>query len=254
MNGYYETSRERDTRLRVFRNHQNDFPPHFHNNVEIYLLEEGEQQVVCNGETHLLRAGTVAFFDSYAIHGYLPPKSPQTNGCVLIIPFALLGNFRTFRQKGRVLTPVIHDCELTKTLLQIVDGIFLKTEDKNLIAAAVDMVFALLEGKLRYGVDEEKEDVSLVKKILEFIETNFRTDTRLCTIAANLGYTEEHLSREFHKLLRQSIPSYVNRLRLDYVEYERKKGEKTLTELVYEAGFHNLQTYYRNKKAHPLYP
>ncbi len=249
MNAYYENLRERDERLNVFRNHQHDFPPHFHNNVEIYILEAGEQAVVCNGEEYEMVAGDVAFFDSYDIHGYLPTKTPCAGSCVLILPFAFLHNFRAFRKKGRVRSPLVRDRELATALLQIVDGVLLKTEDDNLKRAAVDMILAFLEQKLSYATEAGGEDITLVKQILEFIGENYRGDARLSTIATHLGYTEAHLSREFHKFLRQSIPSYVNRLRLDYVETEVRKGEKTRTQLIYEAGFNNLQTYYRNKKA-----
>ncbi len=248
MKGYYEGFREQDTGLNVFRNHQHDFPPHFHNNVEIYLLEEGEQNIVCNGKEYAMQSGDIAFFDSYDIHGYLPTETPCKGSCVLIVPFSLLAHFRSFRKGGKVRSPIVRDGDLTKKLLKIIDGVLSQTKDKNVATAAVDMILAFLEQKLAYGTETEREDVTLLKKILEFIGDNYRTDVRLSTIAMNLGYTEEHLSREFHKFLHQSIPSYVNRLRLDYVDAEVKKGEKKLSEIIYEAGFNNFQTYYRNKK------
>ncbi len=248
MKGYYEHNREQDAQLCVFRNHQHCFLPHFHNNVEIYVLEEGEQQVVCNGKTYDMQSGSIAFFDSYDVHGYLHSKAPCKSSCVLIIPFPLLANFRSFRKKAKVATPVVADRVLAGKLLAIIDGVLAKEEDEHVTAAAVDMVLAFLEQKLEYAIEGQAEDVALVKKILEYIYEHFKEDVRLSTIATKLGYTEEHLSREFHKFLHQSIPSYVNRLRLDYVELELRKGEKKLSQIIYEAGFNNFQTYYRNKK------
>ncbi len=248
MKAFYEDSRERDAQVKIMRNYRHTTSAHFHNNVELYVLEKGEQEITCNGKSYLMRSGDVAFFDCYDIHGYVPTAEACENSCVLIIPFSLLTNFRAFRKRGRVASPIIQEEGLAKRLLAIVDGFLVEEGDKNVVGATVDLLLAILEKHLDYATDE-KEDVALVKQILGFIEENYRGDARLSTIASHLGYTEEHLSREFHRFLKQSIPSYVNRLRLDYVENELKKGEKTLAELIYEAGFNNFQTYYRNKKS-----
>ncbi len=247
MNVYYENHREQETKPLILSNHQIYFVPHFHVNVEIYLLEEGERQIVCNGKTYNMKSGSIAFFDSYDIHSYVRTETPCKRSRVLLVPYNLLTNFKNFRQKSKVAFPIIEDETLTKKLILLIDEVLAKTEDKNVITATVDMIFAFLEQKLEYAEGEQDEDVYLLKKILEFIYHNFKTDARLSTIAKNLGYTEEHLSREFHKFLKQSIPSYVNRLRLEYVEKELKKGEKKLSQIIYEAGFNNFQTYYRNK-------
>ncbi len=247
MNGFYEHIRETQNELVIFRNNQHNFLPHFHINVEIYILNDGEQQITCNGKTYQIQSGNVAFFDSYDIHGYIAPKTPCKDSCVILIPYSLLAHFRTFRQKLRLSTPIIHDKALTENLLKIIDEVLLKNNDKNIITAGVDMMLALIEQKLNYETSGQNDDVTLVKKILEFIDNNYQKDAKLSTIANNLGYTEEHLSRIFHKYLNQSIPSYVNGLRLAYVERELKKGEKKLSEIIFDAGFNSFQTYYRNK-------
>lgn len=247
MKGYYEHIRETQNELVIFRNHQHNFVSHFHINLEIYILNDGEQQVTCNGKTYNMTSGTIAFFDSYDIHGYLKADKPCKDSCVILIPYPLLTHFREFRQKLRVASPIIFDKQLTEQLLQVIDQVLLKTHDKNLITAGVDMMLALIEQKLNYETSGQNDDVTLVKKILEFIDNNYQKDAKLSTIANNLGYTEEHLSRVFHKYLNQSIPSYVNGLRLVYVERELKKGEKKLSEIIFDAGFNSFQTYYRNK-------
>ncbi len=211
------------------------------------MLEEGEQQIVCNEKIYEMRSGDIAFFDSYDIHGYLATKKPCKSSCVLIIPYYLLEHFQLFRRKMRIKSPILSNPILVKKILKIIDELLSKTEDKNVAVAAVDMILAFLEAELKYTTDKG-EDTLLVTKILVFIEKNFRGDTKLSAIARYLGYTEEHLSREFHKYLHQSIPYYVNRLRLEYVECERAKSEKPVSQIIYEAGFRNFQTYYRYKK------
>lgn len=44
------------------------------------------------------------------------------------------------------------------------------------------------------------------------------------------------------------ISKYVNNLRLEYVEMNKKLSDKTLNELIFEAGFNSERTYFRAKK------
>ena len=45
------------------------------------------------------------------------------------------------------------------------------------------------------------------------------------------------------------IPEYVAKLRLDHVENARQNGDnRSLSALIFEAGFNSQQTYYRCKK------
>ncbi len=249
MKAFYEKIREATDRLQVERNGYYAFLPHFHINLEILIVKKGKHKIFCNGEEFVVESGSIAFFDSYDVHGYYECKNVDRDDACLVIPFSFMEKYIKNKKSLKLQTPIIKDERLVEEVLFIVDKFLLDKRDESIQVSAIDMILSLIQQKLVYFENGVNGDTILVKKILEYIENNLKGDVRLKTIAKKLGYTEEHLSRTFNKSLKQSIPFYTNGLRLSYVENNLKRNGSNLTELIYEAGFKSPQTYYRARKA-----
>ncbi len=247
MDAIYERVREQDEVPYIFADYFPDFPPHFHINVEIFVVKEGEYDIFCNGKTYSMQKNSIAFFDSYDVHGYTTKQGENAKNLLFILPFPYLEKFLAARKKQKLSSPIIQDEQLVDEVYAIAQKYLLSQKSQPVVASAFDLLLAVIEEKLPYALEADGEDTKLVKRILQYLENNYRKDTRLSTVAKALGYTPEHLSRTFHKCLRKSIPAYVNALRLSYIEKHLHSG-KSLQELVFDAGFSSLQTYYRNKK------
>ena len=53
----------------------------------------------------------------------------------------------------------------------------------------------------------------------------------------------------FHTYLGKGLSEYVNELRLSYIDSLIEDGDaRSITELIYDAGFGSQQTYYRERK------
>lgn len=258
VNGFYEEKRESGG-LCVNRNTNHIYPPHFHLNLEVFIVRTGAYRLVINGENVFVRAGSVALIDSYDIHAY-EEKIALAEGqnaadykaqddCVVIIPFSLLQRFTLWRRGRALANPVIEDENLCDDLLDVVDRYLLKSKNEGMTQAAVDLFLSLLMDKIQLKEQSARTEAALVRKILCFIEENYKADASRARIARELGYAEAHISRVFHRYMQTGISAYVNALRLAYVEGMQKSGdERTLTELIFEAGFSSQQTYYRVKK------
>jgi methylphosphotriester-DNA--protein-cysteine methyltransferase len=122
--------------------------------------------------------------------------------------------------------------------------------------AVIDLIFARLFNRMEFLVEEHHlNDFDLIKRILSYIENNFKEDISRNSIAKKLGYTESHISRTFHKYIGHSIPHHVNLLRIDYIDRQRKKFKnKNIIDLIMDSGFKSVQSYYRNKKTVSLAP
>ena len=88
------------------------------------------------------------------------------------------------------------------------------------------------------------------------MQDNLTTSSRLKAQEGDLKplrkfYSTEHVSRVFHKYLRVGLPKFINDLRLDYIENELMLSDKKkITDLIFEAGFKSVQSYYRSKSLH----
>ena len=120
-------------------------------------------------------------------------------------------------------------------------------KDLTVQSAVINLILSAVSAKLQIIHEQDDTDRELIIKILDDVNKNFRKDATLKSVSARLGYCTAHLSRTFHKYLKMSLPEYVNNLRLDYVEKHKHDKNVLITELIFDAGFKSIQSYYRNK-------
>ena len=245
MEAFYEKMREESDELNVQRNPNPIFPAHFHLNLEVLLLRKGGYTVRVGDRRQEVGSGSVVVIDSYEIHGYEDSVLKEArDSCVVIFPYRYLQKFNEWRKNFKIAEPIICDEALCEELMQIADTYL--TGSEQIKGAAADLFLARLYERLRFSENKARDESSLVRQILSFIQENFQNDVSRKAIARELGYTEAHISRVFHRCIGKSISEYVNGLRLAYVERLRASGVKRTTlDLLYEAGFKSQQTFYR---------
>ena len=249
METLYEEYRDDDERLEVQRNRCDVFQAHFHRNLEILVVNRGLQRVMLNGETYTVGAGDVLLCSSYDLHAYGDAERENQDNCVVIVPTRYTVRFNE-RNKGlHPSSPVVHDEELCRELLSIADKWMRdEKETENVRGAATGLFLSLIEKKLNFIPEKEKDETQLIRKILSYLSEHFREDVSLPKLAAHFGYTEAHLSRVFHRYTHTGLPRYVNRLRLNCVDSAlRFAPSADLTQVVFDSGFKSLPTYYRAK-------
>lgn len=245
MNGFYEV-RTNENRLLVRRNANYKFPPHFHLDLEVAVVRRGRQTARVNGVEYVAENGGVIVIDSYDVHEYQKEKDGNGDDCVLVIPYRYLSVWNERRGDFRVAKPVIEDEKLSEELLTIVDEYLKKDNGEAVKAAALGLFLARLAERVEFSEQKENDERTLMRKILAYVQRNFREDATLRAVAHALGYTQAHISRVFHRYIKTGLSKYVNGLRLEYIDGLKKKGDKRkMAELIYEAGFKSQQTYYR---------
>ena len=245
MKGFYEKNREDEGKLVVARNTRHIFPAHFHRNLEIFIVRKGEYRLSIGEQPLTISSDTVAVVDSYTIHSYDAREEIDSDDCVLLIPYEYMTNFIARRKHKSIANPIIKDTALCDTLLKIVDE-YLHEPDEEIQKSAVDLLLCILFSKIEWKEETAREEGSLVRNILAYIQEHYTNDVSRSAIARALGYTEAHISRTFHRYMRKGISKYVNELRLAHIQRAIARGdERTVIELIFEAGFKSQQTYYR---------
>lgn len=250
MKGFYEKSREENTELHIRRRGTHDFKAHFHGNLEIFIIKSGAYRITVNEHEYTLTDGQIAVIDSYNIHSYEGLRGAGDD-CIIIVPYRYLRAWSEVRRGMAMGSPVIEDGELACELLDIADRHLCEGVSVRRREAAIKLLLAMLLERLEWVEDHSRSEVSLIREILAYIHENYRNNVTRGGLARALGYTEAHISRVFHRYIRTGISAYVNELRLEYVDRLREAGDRrSVTDLIYEAGFGSQQTYYRAKSAH----
>ena len=248
MNIFYENDQDNRKSIHLKRGKNFLFPAHFHKKLELFLLKKGSVEISSNGKSYELTPGFIAFFNSYDMHSY-NKETTDIDAYCLIIPTEYASRFCE-RNKNKALgSPVIYDPALCEEIFSLVHSYLDKEKGVEVQKSCVEFILSLIETRLLFTEGGgDSETTNLVRKILVFINDNYKGDVSLGTISHKLGYSNAHVSRAFAKYVKKSLPEYVNELRYKEVLRLEKNGECKLTELIFKAGFKSLQTYYRYKK------
>ncbi len=248
MNGYYEHERDNLNDLTVMGNKSFIYPAHFHQKLELFILKSGEMEVVCNGKKHLLDSGSIAFFNSYDVHAY-NYQSQNLDGFCLIIPQDYASKFVERNKNKTAKNPIIKNSDLTLEVYGLIEKYLINQQANPLSSSCVEFILSLIENSLALEkTNADKFNDLLIKKLLIYINENFKGDVTLKTISKNLGYTEGYVSKLFNKFIKKSLNDYVNELRFSEVEKLIKNTDTKLTQAIFDAGFKSVQTYYRSKR------
>ena len=248
MKAFYEKKREEDAKILINEDRNCLFPAHFHENVELFVVQKGDYEISLNGVSYTVRAGDLIFIDSYDVHSYDKRFDERDENYNIIIPPKFLDGYRALRGARVVTTPVVRDAALSFRVVEICREYIQKETSAAVQAAAVDLIFALVADQLSFAQKKDAAESLLIRKILTYAQENYRENASLADLAARSGYTKEHLSRVFHRYMKIGFPAYVNSLRIDYVEKAlRADPRKKITSLLFDAGFGSVQAYYKAK-------
>lgn len=210
---------------------------HFHSNVELYAVHEGEVDVWVNENCRRLKAGEIAFMSSYDAHRYEPIGSAVVSW--LIVPASLCpGLF-----KKNVADPFICDNELFSAVDKL---ICLIEKDKNalLTNGCIGVIFGLLLENLDFTERAEQKNTDVISQTLLYLNDNFKNNVSLGVAATQLGYNPSYLSRTFKESMGIPFNAYLTMLRLRESVQLLKSGE-SVSFCVSESGFNSIRTFYR---------
>lgn len=246
---FHEHGREKLEKLTVGKNRHYSYFAHFHSNIEVFLVGDGSFPMTLNGKTYIVGADDIFFIDHYDIHEYCPDYTSRDNDRCLIIPERFLISFNKARQNKKILSPVIHNPELCQKLITLIDDYIAPNKnDEQILARAVSLFMFMILKELKLSntnTNSAKDDVDLIKNILSYIYNNYKSDISLVSISKQLGYTSEHISRVFHKYFNYGIRDHINELRIEHIKANEEYSNTNITELIFDAGFKNTSTYYR---------
>lgn len=252
MKQFHETLRDESTKIEFIKQPNPRFALHYHSNMEIFLLEKGHYSICMNNARYEVYDHSIAVIDSYSPHSYdTRNKREQYISYDLFIPPDYLLQFNNLRNNAKISQPIICDKDFFYEFLDLIKKYVVPEERVRTRQHAVNFMLALLWDKLTFSSKEDSyiDQDLLIKKIINYVEANFRQDITRSSISRALGYTESHISHTFHKYMNTSISNHINNCRLNYIEQQRKAGDKrSILTLLYEAGFSSPQTYYRSKQ------
>lgn len=238
-NGIYEDFVDLSSQLRYVPVKNSECILHFHENIEIVYVLQGQIEYVNNTEKQTLLPGEVIFLPPYFSHSFHSPN--ETDSAAVVIPSKYLSDYnREFSDLYFTkMTNPVYNQQIFTLMKAIADD---TPETPELVR--IGWVNLLLGYIIMHypSVPYNKSDI-LMKNIAVYVNDHYTEKLTLEKIAHYFGYNPSYFSRMFRSLFNISFTDYVNSVRYAYIQKNAKNN--SITELIYQAGFNSTSSYYR---------
>lgn len=223
-----------------------DFPPHFHNAIEMVYLTRGSCTVFDGTNRFLLSEGDIFFSFPNHIHGY--ENSQNTARYLLILPTNpyLRPYYKTLTEKEPV-CPIVRKGQWEYTgLLPLLDMAF---RDRDIVSDEVmTAYFQVLIGKLLALLlltENTPGAEEALRNILTYIDGHYTQPLSRKDIAKAVGYNESYISHLFKQTLNTTLLEYIYSMRIYDAAQLLIKTELPITQIVSQLGFGSIRNFNR---------
>ena len=239
----YEYFRDKDEKIIISRSSSLAVQPHFHRNLEVLYIIEGEVDTRVGDERFVATPGDIIFVHNYSVHSFVN----QHLKYFLILPPYYAGDIDKKLEKI-TLPPLLSDKEFNRTLMPIFTKIH---EEYDTMPSLVKKGYLnVLIGSLLAHYPtmpvEKPADIDFIVKVLHYIEEHYSEPITLDSISSVFGYNKYYFSRLFNRCVGENLSSYINTVRLRFFMKGMKSEENPrISRLALSSGFESIPTFYR---------
>ena len=242
MQAEFHLRRERANRLDFGYSKNGNTGLHFHSQIEICFVLEGEVGVWINDRYRVLRAGQLALSCSYDAHAYR--AEGDSRFAYLIVPTDLLHEFAPLFAGRHGGDPFICDPEVFDRAYHAFCALREESGEMT-VRGYIYVILGILSGRLVPDKREETCEPRSLAQVLMYISEHYRSDLSLSALAASFGYNPSYLSRSFRETLGIGFHRYITMLRLRRAILLMRDGGQSVTACALESGFGSLRSFYR---------
>lgn len=238
-----------------------NYPPHWHNAIELIYVLKNDFIVLVNSKKYELREKDILYIPGGDIHEFC---SETPTGMRIFInfelsslnPYADMDRIYTQLRAVRLITPGDADLypkiesQLQKVLKGQEPGGF--AEELYYTARMIDILVLLcrstpLQVNMGNLKNEKGKNVGIEKisKSFEFIEKNYMENIHLKDISRAAGFSEYYFSRLFKEITEKNFHQYLNEYRIKKAEALLTDPNYTISEAAYAVGFSSISTFDR---------
>ena len=234
---------------------------HWHTNLEMIRVLEGELSLTLDNRTQVLHAGEIAFINSETVHGATPKDSVYE--CIVFnLAFLKTGNALCDEFIDDLLSHTAYLLAFPKDdeVKKLVDAIFTQIADESLGSPfQVIGLYHQLLGKIQLkklftshlppsSMHDEKKVVKL-KTVLKYIRENFDKDITLDNMAAVAGFSNKYFCKFFKDMTGTTPINYLLTYRIERAARKLLGTDLSVTQIAYDCGFNDLSYFIKTFKA-----
>lgn len=229
---------------------------HWHPQIELTLIQEGEILYHINQNTFHLKEGDALFCNANVLHSGSMFEQKDCKYISITFDLKLLYGFENSQIYSKYILPIIFDVSFPCVLftssvpwqrqeIHIIKSILpLILEKKNgyefqLVKLLMDFWFLLFEQKESspsFAYDSEK-NYERIRIILSYIATNYQKKITLEEISAQVFLCKSECCRLFKKYMKLPLFQYILQYRIEQSLSLLCSGQYTITDVAEKTGF-----------------
>lgn len=233
-------------------------PIHWHDDIELIAILDGEMDYNVNGEITTLRKGEGILVNARQMHfGFSNSKIECNFICILLHPL-LLCAVPAYEQD--FVLPVIRNNDAPFVFLNpsihwqkaILEQIFYMDQSKGQKAAPLkiqssfSVIWSLLYENIPPGnhiVNTKNNDLTATRNMIGFIQKNYTQKISLKEIALSGAVGQSKCCKLFAKYVGQTPNTYLNQYRLNKSLEHLQNSDMSITEIALSVGFGGASYY-----------
>lgn len=239
------------------------FPVHWHEELEIIYIQQGNLQITISGLDYQGTAGSIFLVNPRELH-LMGSADLSVAYYTLLFPLEFISFQSMDALETTLLQPLrsgqlvfrheISDPGLRKKLCLILDEIIGINRESSFTKQLKTRILLLqfLQQIVEYSslilpVSGSKTDMQ--KKLLMYIQEHYTDKITLHDLAEHFHLSEKYISRYFKEHFYLTFSDYVNHLRLTHAKRLLETTELSVTEIALCSGFPNVSYFIRTFKA-----
>ena len=224
--------------------------PHFHEDIEIMTIKEGQVAYFVNGKELLLRAGDTIVVNSNQIHYNMTVNGEVAKYVICILHPSILVNSITVEMQA--VRPITENPDLpylrfryinehTESIRNLVLGMPELRHDPFAITKQFYQIWDIIRKHAEtLGATEDVVSdprIQSFKSMMHFISNNYQKQITLADIAASGSISKSLCNTLFHQYVGESPINYLMHLRCRKVAELLRSGKIPMTEIASRTGF-----------------
>lgn len=240
----FEIRRDQNYNLFQMVSVNNNVDAHFHSNIEIVYVMDGEMEITIGRRRRTLGPGSIAIADSYDIHSYKTNRQSLIR--LLIIPLEFAGSFSRMAEGMTFASPFLIDGDTDKRIYNAMTQ--LEHLDPHSLAAKgyLYVILGTLAERLTL-IPRAKEpgDIGPIRNILLYLEHHYREPIQISELAKQFGYNKDYLSRLWVATLGCGFKQYLGVLRARHAANLIRSTDGRIADIADASGFNTQRTFNR---------
>lgn len=227
------------------------FDSHFHNSIEIIYCFSGSQKIKIGKTIYTLYENDAAIIFPNIIHEYIKNEDSEIEAetisliCDTDYFVNTIPELKTLQPEYPLIKSHLIKDNSKNAFLQM-----LITKNPLELLGYTYIVLSNLIASVELKPLEAHSDMQLAPSLTQYINQNFQKPLTIKSLSKEFGYNPSYIAHIFCDQLKIPFRTYLGAVRSEYAATLISSTNKSMTQIAYESGYENLNTFCRCFKKH----